>query len=165
MNLPGFKIPGFKTANLKTQSLENFPPPMENSVSDNHQMYKKDSITTIESGISSNVSFLSEVSSVPSNFSENWADETQMEDFLSKVSHEKTFQNIVNQVTADWTDIYMVTSFKGIGSDASRWICVKTGSGRFVYQRRPSRRKVREEHSSFYRSIVLNAEGGILEVV
>jgi len=141
MNLPSFKI--FK----------------------NDQISKKDSITTIDSGISSTISCLSEVSSIPSNFSENWADNEKMEQFLSKVGHENSFQNILNQVTTDWTDIYMVTSFKGIGSDASRWVCVKTGSGRFVYQRRPSRRKVREENASFYKSIVLNAGGGILEVV
>ena len=132
----------------------------------------RDSILTMDSGISSIISVLSEPCSlyvIPSDFSENWADSTKMDEFLSNAggdeNSQETFQNIVNQVTEDWTDIYMVTSFKGIGSDASRWICVKTCSGRYVYQRRPSRRKAREENAIFYRSIVLNVDGDILEIV
>jgi len=143
---------------------------------------KRDSIASIDSGTSSmtssmtlgNSSMISSIlsektSSIRSDFAENWADNTKMEEFLWKAGHysfqENSFENNVNQVTADWTDIYMVTSFKGIGSDASRWVCVKTGDGRFVYQRRPSKRKAKEENATFYRSIVLNVDGDIIEVV
>jgi len=93
-----------------------------------------------------------------------------MEEFLKKSSHEEfSCQHNVDQVTKDWILIYSEISLKGIGSDVSRWICVKSKNERFVYQRRPTsrgnRRRVFEEKVTFYKSIVLDSDGRILEVI
>jgi len=93
-----------------------------------------------------------------------------MEEFLKKSSHEEfSCQHNVDQVTKDWILIYSEISLKGIGSDVSRWICVKSKNERFVYQRRPTsrgnRRRVFEEKATFYKSIVLDSDGQIVEVI
>jgi len=128
-----------------------------------------DSSSTISNSNSmlSNSSFNSSTTSLNSNstFAENWANLENMEEFLEKAGQEESFQNNVKQVTKDWILIYSEISLKGIGSDVSRWICVNCRNEKFVYQRRPTaRRRVSDEKATFYKSIVLDGEGKIVEV-
>lgn len=119
-------------------------------------------ISDLRSTISNSSSTISDSNST---FSQNWADYKNMEEFLEKASLEEPSQNNVSQVTNDWILIYSEISLKGIGSDVSRWICVNDRNGRFVYQRRPTRRRAKDEKATFYKSIVLDQEGKIIEVM
>lgn len=136
----------------------------------NSTLADSNSVNSDSNSVTSNSDTISVKSDHTSTFSENWAHTENMEEFLEKASHEEfSSQHNVDQVTKDWILIYSEISLKGIGSDVSRWICVKSKNERYVYQRRPTsrgnRRRIFEEKVTFYKSIVLDSDGRIMEVI
>merc|ERR1711976_629126 len=72
----------------------------------------------------------------------NWTDNDKMENFLDEICLEFEPEKIVDQVLKDWIQIYSEISFKGIGSDSARWVCVKKEHDRFYYQKDPRKEQV-----------------------
>jgi len=156
-----------KSVNSDSKSVNSYSNSVNSDSNSDTISVKSDTISVKSDTISEKSDTTSVKSDHTTTFSENWANTENMEEFLVKASHEEfSFQNNVDQVTKDWILIYSEISLKGIGSDVSRWVCVKSKNERYVYQRRPNnRRRIREEKATFYRSIVLDNDGRIMEVI
>ena len=125
------------------------------------QCYIKESET---SSVSSKYDFMT-VKSLK-NFSENWTDNEKMGNFLDEISLEIEPEKIVDQVVKDWIQIYSEISFKGIGSDSARWVCVKRENDRFYYQKRPSKRTSGLwKKTSVYKTMVLDESCKIFDLM